>query len=90
MSNGTVDLEQIRKAWMEREEELQKMVYVEEGHIVINVHYEYNIELGRCDTHAKIVAWAIHLTEKTWMTQEVLRRFMHLAMAEHGLEAPMP
>lgn len=84
------DLEDLVVRAKEKQAELNKMVYIEEGHIVINVHYEYNVPLDRCDTHEKILAWALHLTEKTWMTMDVLERFIRLAMAQHGLEAPMP
>jgi hypothetical protein len=52
-------------------------VSVKEGHIVIDVTYEYNIALDRCDTHEKVLAWVSHLCEKTWMTTEIVRRFIH-------------
>lgn len=84
------DLKAVLEQAQEREADLAKMVYVEDGHIVIKVNYEYNIALGRCDTHAKIVAWVLHLSQKTWMTQDVLIRFIRLAMQQHGLTAPMP
>ncbi len=87
---GGADLEQLFERVKEQQAELEKMVYVEDDHIVINVHYEYNIALARCDTLEKILGWTDHLLEKTWMTPEVLRRFIRLAAKEHGLEIPNP
>lgn len=84
MVGKILDADEMFEKWKAREEELAKLVYVEDGHIVINVHYEYNVALNRCDTPEKLAAWAYHLTEKTWMTTEVMRRFMEVAMAEHG------
>lgn len=69
-------------------ERLNEIIQVKEGHIVINVEYEYNIALHRCDTLEKILAWAYHLTEKTWMTQEILRHFIAVACNEHNLNLP--
>lgn len=69
-----------------REEELQRQVFVADGHIVINVSYEYNIALNRCDSAEKLLHWIWHLTEKTWMTNEVMRRFIELACRENNVE----
>lgn len=60
------------------EERLRKQVYLADGHVVINVEYEYNIPLSACDTAEKILHWVWHLTEKTWMTNEVMRRFIEV------------
>ncbi|WP_269635035.1 hypothetical protein [Salinivibrio proteolyticus] len=35
---------------VKEEEALQKQVFVADDHVVINVSYEYNIALSRCDT----------------------------------------
>lgn len=48
-----------------QEEKLQKQISVKNGSIVINVSYEYNIELSRCDTAEKLLHWIWHLTEKS-------------------------
>jgi len=69
---------------------LQGVVTVKEGHIVINVSYEYNIELARVRTAAHILAWVQHLGEKTWMTIPVLRRFIYVACREANVELPNP
>lgn len=71
-------------------EELNKLITVKEDHLVINVHYEYNIPLARCRTHADILGWAFHLTEKTWITRELLRHFMRVAHSVNKLDVPSP
>jgi hypothetical protein len=66
--------------WIERvqqrDAELKDKVYVEGGRIIMNVTSEYDIDLNRCDTHEKILAWVVHLSEKAWITQEVLIKFI--------------
>lgn len=69
-----------------QEETLQKQVFLADGHIVINVSYEYNIELSRCNTPEKLLHWVWHLTEKTWMTNDVMRRFIEVACRENNIE----
>lgn len=87
---GIADLGQLGKDVLEHEEQLAKQVYVTNGHVVINAGYEYNIELDRCDTLEKILAWTSHLCEKTWMTTELLERFIQLAASHHKLDLPNP
>ena len=65
--------------------ELERQVYIEDNHVIINVEYEYDIALSRCDTNEKLMAWVVHLCEKTWMTKVVLRRFIQLVQHHHEL-----
>lgn len=65
---------------------MPKQVYVKNDTIVINVNYEYNIEISRCDTAEKLLGWVHHLTEKTWMTNEAMRSFIEIACKESGIE----
>ena len=76
----------IADEFKEREEKLQQQVSVKEDHIVINVSYEYNIALSRCDTAEKLLHWVWHLTEKTWMTNDVMRRFIEVASRENKIK----
>jgi hypothetical protein len=69
-------------------EELEKTVSVKEDHIVINVHYEYNIAISSCDTYERILGWVYHLTEKTWISRDVLRRFIQVACHESKIVIP--
>lgn len=70
------------------EKELEQQVYVADGHIVIDVEYEYNVPLSQCDSAEKLLGWTYHLTEKTWMKNDVMRRFIELACHENGMEIP--
>ena len=90
MTNGIKDLGDLKNEILAHDVLLNKQVQVVEGSIVINVEYEYVIELDRCDTHPKILAWVVHLCEKTWMTPDVLQRFVYLASNHHGLELSQP
>ncbi|WP_421789328.1 hypothetical protein [Hyphobacterium sp.] len=65
---------------------MTKAVRVEDGHLVIDVKYEYNIHLSRIDTPEKVVSWVYHLTEKTWMTTEVLREVLKTVSNENGID----
>jgi len=67
---------------------LQNQVYIQDDVLIINVAYEYTIALERCDTYEKILGWVFHLLEKTWMTNDVARRFISLACKHHNLERP--
>ena len=71
-----------------QDEKLAKQVYVSEGFLTIDVEYEYNIEIARCNTPEKILAWVLHLSEKTWMTVEIMERFVQTALREAGLAIP--
>jgi len=40
----------------------------------------YDIPLQDCDTHRKVVAWIAHLSEKSWITPEMIGRFIALTV----------
>jgi len=78
------DMDEYRK----HAEYLARVVSVREDHIVVNVSFEYNIPLVRCSSYAEILGWVNHLTEKTWMSTEVLRRFIVVACNANKLDVP--
>lgn len=65
---------------------LYKKIYVVDEHIVINVVSEYNIPLISCSTPQGILRLVHHLTEKTWMTTELIRRFIEVACKHSNIE----
>ncbi|MBH2651818.1 hypothetical protein I5P77_00015 [Serratia ureilytica] len=65
---------------------LAEQVKVVDDYIVINVSYEYNIPLISCQTAEGVLDWVWHLTEKTWMTNEVMRRFIEIACGATGVK----
>ena len=70
----------------ETTERLQRQVYVAEDHVVINIEYEYSIALDRCDTPEKLLYWIWHLCEKTWITPEVIGRFIEVVCKENNIK----
>jgi len=83
-----MEIDELHEKLFKKQEELDKSVYVSEHNVVINVTYEYNIELNRCDSLQKIVAWNLHLYEKTWMTLEIMERFVYVAAKANNLKLP--
>lgn len=54
--------------------------------IVIHKPVEYYINFSRCDTPEKILSWVLQLTEKTWMTRDIVHQFVILACQNHSIE----
>lgn len=81
--------DELRDSYLAKEKELEEAVSVNDGVITINVHGEYNIELNRCDTPEKIIAWVLHLGDKTWMSREILQRFVVVALRANELDIPL-
>ncbi|MBT4296672.1 MAG: hypothetical protein HOD43_12805 [Candidatus Marinimicrobia bacterium] len=79
-------MEALFSAWSAEQQELDRIVSVKEGHVVINVGYEYSISLGTISSEKDVLDWAHHLCEKTWMTIPVLRRFIEVATSKSGLK----
>jgi len=70
----------------EHDEKLKKQVRVEGDRIVIDVEYEYAIPISVCDTAPRLLGWIQQLLEKTWITTEVLNRFIHIAAQQSKIE----
>lgn len=81
-------MKEVHARMMAAEERLQRQVFLKDEHIVICVDYEYNIPLDACRTHKDILAWVLQLAEKTWMTMDVMERFILVACQEAGLDRP--
>lgn len=63
-----------------------KFVYFEDGYIVINVHYEYNIAIERINTPEKLLFWVYHLSEKNWVTKQIIRDVVKLAIEKMNIK----
>lgn len=87
---NTMDMNELLEQHRAHQAELERIVTIQEGYIVINVRYEYNIALERCKTHADILGWTFQLSEKTWMTPALLRHFIKVATEANGLRVPSP
>jgi len=65
---------------------LTKQCYIEGENIIIDLACEYVIALNRCSTVKSILQWVIQLSEKTWMTTDVLKQFIELSINYHGID----
>lgn len=72
-------LKEMASASLEDYSRLKKQAYIENDYIIINVEYEYRVQLNQCDTLEKILDWCLHLNQKSWMAPGLLERFVSLA-----------
>jgi len=78
------EMEELRKDWT-------KKVYIrEDGVLVLNIRYQYLIDLSRIDTKEKILSWVYHLTEKNWASREMFYRMLKLLEEHFGMEFNVP
>lgn len=63
-------------------------VTVADGVLTINDTYPYEVELRRIASNDDLLAWVVHLTEKTWMTHDLMREFVYVAAHAAGLKLP--
>jgi len=63
-----------------------RRIYISDGQIILNIRYPYCIDLDRCDTPEKILGWTRQLSEKNWVTAEILYQFIRLAFNRIGIE----
>jgi len=54
--------------------------------VVINLAYPYEVDLDRIKNEIDLLIWVHHLSEKTWMTTEVLSDFMEKVAEIKGLK----
>lgn len=66
----------------------QNLVTADEHGITIHgpADFDYDIALSRCSTPEKILQWVSHLSQKTWVTTEIIERFVAVASAKIGLD----
>ncbi|MFV9667899.1 hypothetical protein ACNY68_02760 [Pantoea sp. KXB25] len=73
------------KDFFEHANKLSEQVKVVGNEIIINVNHPYHIPLEECSTHQGILHWVWHISKKTWMTTEVLQKFIEVACDYHKL-----
>jgi hypothetical protein len=85
-------LDEIHQMAKESREKNEKLVFVDDGHIVIdlnvlcNASTTYDIPLEQCKTAEQILGWVWQLSEKTWLTNDVLRRFVAIATEQAAVD----
>lgn len=84
--SGGITADELEAEYWRRRKDLAKRVYIEDDSIVLlDGGANYVIDFKRCDTAEKILGWIVHLTEKDWVTTEILERFILLAAADHDI-----
>ncbi|HED2522681.1 TPA: hypothetical protein R4Y92_001419 [Klebsiella aerogenes] len=82
--------------FIRHQEQLARQVYIRDGHIMLSAPSgdlipgdeegrEYDISLKTCATGPQILSWAFQLTNKEWVTTEMLHRFIQLAAENAGI-----
>ncbi len=79
-------ISEVTKRMVERRDTMDRQCYIKDDYLVLNVKYEYNIGLSRCDTAEKILGWALHLSRKNWVSMDLLERFIQVASNQIGLD----
>ncbi len=64
----------------------QDQVKITDKAIVFTVeNASYEIRLGQCNSHQRILYWVTHLLEKSWVTPQMVTSFVWLACWHHKL-----
>jgi hypothetical protein len=69
--------------------DFKEQTFIKGGSIVLN-EKGYEIQLSGCDSAAKILGWVVHLSEKAWVTREIIRSFVVKASNHHGIKVLDP
>ncbi|WP_312740482.1 hypothetical protein [Cedecea neteri] len=74
-----------------KQEALSEKVKIDETHIVIalpegRIEDSYEIALSAIKTPEELVAWIFHLSSKSWIDLDVLRKFIRVASEHLNIE----
>lgn len=89
MAGGIIEGDALFEAYKKEQAELEVIVSIQGDYITITKGGVYDIPLAGCDTYKKIVAWTIQLTDKSWMSAQIVNRFVKLALEAHNLDYPI-
>ena len=66
------------------------MISVKNGQFIIPmpINNTYEILVSSCDSYMKIFAWVVHLTDKSWVTKDIIEDFIDKALNEQNLSRP--
>lgn len=71
--------------------ERNQRCFIEEEFIVFKIDLgddsstKYEFPLSDCDTYEKVIGWQLHLSEKQWMTLDLLVQFTLIVCEHHNL-----
>jgi hypothetical protein len=64
---------------------MEEMCRIQDGAIVFGRETGfYEIDLDRCSTPEKLLSWVLHIHKKTWVTDDILEKFILIAADHHG------
>ena len=72
MTNNILTIQEVIAKAKKHEEEWAKKIYIDDGYLVLNIKYPYEIKLSRIDSKLKLLAWIGHLIEKNWVSRDVI------------------
>lgn len=88
MAGAIIEGDALSEAYKAEQAELEALVSIKGEYITIQKGGGYNIPLAGCDTHERITAWTIQLTDKSWMSAQIVNRFVKLALEARKLGYP--
>jgi len=88
MAGAIIEGDALFEAYKKEQAELEELVSIQGDCIIIQKGGGYDIFLAECDTHERILAWTIQLTDKSWMSAQIVNRFVRLALDTHKLRYP--
>ena len=65
---------------------VNKCVFVTEGYFIINTDITFEINLGVIKTPNDIIAWIRYLTDKNWVDNHIIQKFIRAAGNKLNLE----
>ncbi|MET3817291.1 hypothetical protein [Pantoea sp. UYEF8] len=69
---------------------ISSLVTVKGKHIIIKdpepQGWDYDVAISDCNTPEKILSWVMHLSEKTWVTKDIIRQFIRVSAQASGLK----
>lgn len=81
-------IEELEPKFEKHAKQLEKQLRVKGNCIVFHIPNcdEYAIELSRCNSAESILGWVHHLSEKRWISTELICRFIELATSHHKIQ----
>ena len=64
---------------------LSKQVYIDEGCVIFSIAGHYDLPLAQLNTPIKVLEAVIDLSQKSWITTELIGRFILLACDFHKI-----
>ena len=77
---------ELNKMAKQHERKLARQCFIRGKYLTLHVVYPYHIELSRIDTKDKLIEWIHHLSEKNWITPQLIRRIIDLVSKHFGFQ----